>query len=86
MAFNPYENKKEYRDRLARISNPVRPATIGQRTALFNMYSALKWDVKGIRNIGFFEASDAIAKAKEYIKNNGFPKNENGNLEKNDDF
>ena len=70
MAFNPYENKKEYQDRLARISNPIRP----------------KWDVKGIRNMGFFEASDAIAKAKEYIKNNGFPKNENGNLEKNDDF
>jgi hypothetical protein len=48
-------------------------ATLAQRTALFNMYTALKKDRKGIRSMSKAEASIAIQEAKKEIEANGFP-------------
>jgi hypothetical protein len=75
-----------YAERLRKIQNTKPPSTIGQRTALFHMYQALKWDVRGIRDMSFEEASEAIKNAKEYIKNNGFLENENNAFYENYDF
>jgi hypothetical protein len=51
-----------------------RPSTLSQRMALFNMYTALRWDLKGIRDMSFEEASKAIDKASKHIDKSGFPK------------
>ena len=69
-----------YAERLRKIQCTKTPSTIGQRTALFHMHLALKWDLKGIRDMSFEEASVAIEKAKKYIKYIGFPENENSSL------
>ena len=51
-----------------------RPSTLNQRMALFNMHAALGWDLKGIRDMSFEEASKAIDKASKHIDKSGFPK------------
>jgi hypothetical protein len=52
-----------------------RPATFNQRRALFNMHRALGWDLRGIRDMSFEEASAAIDKAKEAIGLHGIINN-----------
>jgi len=49
-------------------------ATFKQRTALFNMYSALGRSTKGIRDLTVEQASEAIKNTLKIIKENGFPK------------
>lgn len=49
------------------------PATFKQRKALHNMYTALGWSTKGIRDMTIAEASEAIGKAKAHIDEHGFP-------------
>ena len=49
------------------------PATFKQRMALDNMYSALGWSTKGIRDMTIVEASEAIDKTKKHINEHGFP-------------
>jgi hypothetical protein len=48
-------------------------STFNQRKALFNMYSALGWDLKGIREMTKEQASAAIQEAQKYIDEHGFP-------------
>jgi hypothetical protein len=47
-------------------------ATFNQRRALFNMRRALKWDLVGIRDMTFEEASEAIKECKEEFIRRGF--------------
>ena len=49
-------------------------ATFEQRRAVFNMYSALGWDVRGVHSMTKEEASAAIEKAQKEIDTKGFPK------------
>lgn len=45
------------------------PATLKQRIALTNMYTRLKWGVRGIRDMTKAEASEAFERAnKEFQK------------------
>jgi hypothetical protein len=53
----------------ARPIFPREDATFKQRSALFNMYSALKWDLKSIRRMSKQEASVAIDNAKAAMEN-----------------
>ena len=49
-------------------------ATFEQRRAVFNMYSALGWDVRGVHSMTKEQASEAIEKAQKEIDSKGFPK------------
>lgn len=51
----------------------INQSTFNQRRALHNMHTALGWDVRGIRDMTFDQASAAIKKAQEEIDKNGFP-------------
>lgn len=52
-------------------------ASFKQRMALSNMYTALGWSLKDIRNMNVREANEAIDRAKQFIKENGFPRRSN---------
>ena len=43
-------------------------ATFAQRRAVFNMFTALGWDVRGVHSMTKEQASEAIEKAREVMK------------------
>ena len=49
-------------------------ATFAQRRAVFNMFTALGWDVRGVHSMTKEQASEAIEKAQKEIDSKGFPK------------
>jgi len=53
-----------------------RPASFNQRRAIFNMRSALKMDVKGIRDFTWNQAAEEIDILMKRIKTEGFPERE----------
>jgi hypothetical protein len=56
------------------VHNTEDGATFKQRSALFNLHSALGWDLKGIRDLTKSQAGAKIEYALQYIKDKGFPK------------